>query len=225
VISPPLGPDLTPFPNTRTLIDTSLPAPHPTLPPPLVASASFYMSDLRQRLARLGLSQYLEVFTAEGFDTWDTVLDITESDLYAHTTFLIQAKAHIYPEVFSTSSSGTEGFVVVSFSIFKLWTKAKIVVQKLQRAIAESRGQTSDRPLPIALNRATSAEGSYRSGDESATEGKGKQHDVSTTGATATGTTTKRKYRRHPKVSCALCRHTSAILRGRLRPILTYCLA
>lgn len=40
-----------------------------------------YMSDLRQRLARLGLSQYLQVFTAEGFDTWETVLDITESDL------------------------------------------------------------------------------------------------------------------------------------------------
>jgi hypothetical protein len=39
------------------------------------------MSDLRQKLARLGLSQYFEIFTAEGFDTWDTVLDITESDL------------------------------------------------------------------------------------------------------------------------------------------------
>jgi hypothetical protein len=111
------------------------------------------------------------------------------------------AKAHIYLEVFSTSSSGTEGFVVISFNIFTSWVKAKIAVQKLQRAIAESRGQTSDRPLPIALNRATSAEGSYRSGDESATEGKGKQRDTSTAGATATGTTTKRKYRRHPKVS------------------------
>lgn len=43
------------------------------------------MSDLRERLARLGLSQYHEVFTAEGFDTWETVLDITESDLCAHT--------------------------------------------------------------------------------------------------------------------------------------------
>lgn len=52
-----------------------------TTPFPPVASTSSYMSDLRQRLARLGLSQYLEVFTAEGFDTWDTVLDITESDL------------------------------------------------------------------------------------------------------------------------------------------------
>jgi len=32
-------------------------------------------------LERLGLYQYLEVLVAEGFDTWDTVLDITESDL------------------------------------------------------------------------------------------------------------------------------------------------
>jgi hypothetical protein len=39
------------------------------------------MSDLKQRLAHLGLSQYVEVFTAEGFDTWETILDITESDL------------------------------------------------------------------------------------------------------------------------------------------------
>lgn len=39
------------------------------------------MSDLRSRLARLGLSEYTEAFAAEGFDTWDTVLDITESDL------------------------------------------------------------------------------------------------------------------------------------------------
>lgn len=40
------------------------------------------MSDLGSRLERLGLSQYLEVFVSEGFDTWETVLDITESDLY-----------------------------------------------------------------------------------------------------------------------------------------------
>lgn len=40
------------------------------------------MSDLSERLDRLGLSTYLDAFVAEGFDTWDTVLDITESDLY-----------------------------------------------------------------------------------------------------------------------------------------------
>lgn len=39
------------------------------------------MSDLGERLSRLGLSQYLEALVSEGFDTWDTVLDITESDL------------------------------------------------------------------------------------------------------------------------------------------------
>ncbi len=29
----------------------------------------------------LGLSQYLGAFLDQGFDTWDTILDITESDL------------------------------------------------------------------------------------------------------------------------------------------------
>jgi hypothetical protein len=41
------------------------------------------MDDLEERLGRLGLFQYFEVFVAEGFDTWETVLGITESDLYA----------------------------------------------------------------------------------------------------------------------------------------------
>ncbi|PVH92977.1 hypothetical protein DM02DRAFT_542433 [Periconia macrospinosa] len=39
------------------------------------------MSDLGERLERVGLSQYLDTFVAAGFDTWETVLDITESDL------------------------------------------------------------------------------------------------------------------------------------------------
>jgi len=39
------------------------------------------MSDLGERLERLGLYQYFEVFVVEGFDTWNSVLDITESDL------------------------------------------------------------------------------------------------------------------------------------------------
>ena len=29
----------------------------------------------------LGLTQYLGAFQAQGFDSWDTVLDITEGDL------------------------------------------------------------------------------------------------------------------------------------------------
>jgi hypothetical protein len=39
------------------------------------------MTDLAAELRRLGLSEYLEVLVAEGFDIWETVLDITESDL------------------------------------------------------------------------------------------------------------------------------------------------
>ncbi|KAF2033793.1 hypothetical protein EK21DRAFT_108581 [Setomelanomma holmii] len=118
------------------------------------------MSDLRQRLARLGLSQYLQVFTAEGFDTWETVLDITESDLSQLNVKLGHRR-------------------------------------KLQRAIAESRGKSADIPLPVALGRAISVEGSYRSGDESGPETKGKQGETAATGVA--GASTKRKYRRHPK--------------------------
>ncbi|KAK6530023.1 hypothetical protein TWF694_003397 [Orbilia ellipsospora] len=39
------------------------------------------MSDLRDALDRLGLSQYMGRLLDEGFDRWDTVLDIQESDL------------------------------------------------------------------------------------------------------------------------------------------------
>lgn len=41
------------------------------------------MAALAPILARLGLSEYLDRFVTEGFDTWETLLDITESDLYA----------------------------------------------------------------------------------------------------------------------------------------------
>jgi hypothetical protein len=30
----------------------------------------------------LGIAQYLDAFLEQGFDTWETILDITESDLY-----------------------------------------------------------------------------------------------------------------------------------------------
>ncbi|KAI9845704.1 MAG: hypothetical protein M1838_001567 [Thelocarpon superellum] len=41
------------------------------------------MTDLESILVRLGLSQYLDQLVAEGFETWETVLDITEADLVA----------------------------------------------------------------------------------------------------------------------------------------------
>lgn len=40
------------------------------------------MTGLGPVLARLGLAHYTAAFLEEGFDTWEIVLDITESDLY-----------------------------------------------------------------------------------------------------------------------------------------------
>lgn len=45
---------------------------------PLVALMT---TDLHSTLSRLGLAQYIARFEDEGFETWGTVLDITESDL------------------------------------------------------------------------------------------------------------------------------------------------
>jgi hypothetical protein len=40
------------------------------------------MTELKGELQRLGLSTYLDVFVDEGFDTWETLSDITEADLW-----------------------------------------------------------------------------------------------------------------------------------------------
>jgi hypothetical protein len=40
-------------------------------------------SDLESIFAELGLSQYLGSFIEQGFDEWDIILDIQESDLDA----------------------------------------------------------------------------------------------------------------------------------------------
>jgi len=37
--------------------------------------------DLEVVFAELGMSQYLDAFLEQGFESWDIVLDITESDL------------------------------------------------------------------------------------------------------------------------------------------------
>ncbi|KAH7082583.1 hypothetical protein BKA63DRAFT_395990, partial [Paraphoma chrysanthemicola] len=39
------------------------------------------MCDLEDRLARLGLVQYYEIFQEEGFNAWEVLMDITERDL------------------------------------------------------------------------------------------------------------------------------------------------
>lgn len=40
------------------------------------------MTDIQPVLQGLGLGQYYQAFLDEGFDTWETVLDIQENDLY-----------------------------------------------------------------------------------------------------------------------------------------------
>ena len=42
------------------------------------------MTELGTTLQRLGLHQYYDALVTEGFETWETVLDIQESDLYEH---------------------------------------------------------------------------------------------------------------------------------------------
>ncbi|RYO91279.1 hypothetical protein DL766_002050 [Monosporascus sp. MC13-8B] len=41
------------------------------------------MTSLESIFGELGISQYLDAFLEQGFDSWDTILDITESDLDA----------------------------------------------------------------------------------------------------------------------------------------------
>lgn len=38
-------------------------------------------SELEATFRELGIAQYLDSFVDQGFDTWDTILDIQESDL------------------------------------------------------------------------------------------------------------------------------------------------
>jgi hypothetical protein len=97
------------------------------------------MSDLRERLARLGLSQYHEVFTTEGFDTWETVLDITESDLCAHTPPLPGPTcAYCCVEVTSTSSLAIVGYVAILAVLSMPTTKRFVETSAGHRRIARA---------------------------------------------------------------------------------------
>lgn len=53
----------------------------------LYEQAPLTLAWMTQQLATIfgevGLSQYLDIFLEQGFDTWETILDITESDLDA----------------------------------------------------------------------------------------------------------------------------------------------
>lgn len=42
------------------------------------------MTSLEEIFEEIGLTQYLETFIEQGFDTWETILDIRESDLWVY---------------------------------------------------------------------------------------------------------------------------------------------
>lgn len=49
---------------------------------------------LESILTQLGLAQYLGVLVDEGFDTWEAILDIQESDLYVLSKVSILSHAN-----------------------------------------------------------------------------------------------------------------------------------
>lgn len=52
------------------------------------------MTELASIFAELGISHYLHDFIEQGFDTWDTILDITESDFDALGVKLVIAGSY-----------------------------------------------------------------------------------------------------------------------------------
>ncbi len=64
------------------LVRSPIPDDSRFLEPFLVGSLVAYMTELGLILSRLDLHQYLNKFVSEGFDTWETLSDITEADLY-----------------------------------------------------------------------------------------------------------------------------------------------
>ncbi|KAI1429972.1 hypothetical protein F5Y12DRAFT_214679 [Xylaria sp. FL1777] len=127
------------------------------------------MNFLETVFGELGITQYLGVFIDQGFDSWETILDITESDLDALGVKLGHRRVSdpAYP---------------VHRSIYPKSLK------KLQRRIANYRGVAPDASL-VSPTR-TSIEDARHDSNRT---------DAERTDVKAGPTVVKRKYRRHPK--------------------------
>ncbi|KAI9776349.1 MAG: hypothetical protein M1839_000429 [Geoglossum umbratile] len=135
------------------------------------------MIELSDILTRLGLSQYFEPFVQEGFDTWETVLDITESDLESLNVRLGHRRVRV-------PRSASE-LVLIASLLTQIW------YQRLQREIASARGQSAEQPLG-SPTRPLLTEKAILVREERASSIRGEFK-----GNVGGG---KRKYRRHPKV-------------------------
>ena len=151
------------------------------------------MTDLYPIFSRLGLAQYVERFSEEGFETWEIVLDITESDLYDRVLCLwCQANWRFLRDALGVKL-GHRRVRERRINVHFLWTPFVIIeltlVKVLQREIAQTRGMTVE-----SLN------SPFRSGHHDDRQGHGGDESR----ADGQGAGGKRKYRRHPKVSTFL---------------------
>ncbi|KAI0401255.1 hypothetical protein F4802DRAFT_609535 [Xylaria palmicola] len=128
------------------------------------------MNFLENIFGELGISQYLGAFIDQGFDSWETILDITESDLDALGVKL-----------------GHRRVSAVHFPLVDL-SCCSDATKKLQRRIANYRGVAPDASL-VSPTR-TSIEDVRHDLN---------RVDVERAEAKVGVTVTKRKYRRHPK--------------------------
>ncbi|KAI5272075.1 hypothetical protein E4T47_04678 [Aureobasidium subglaciale] len=154
------------------------------------------MTTLKDFLERLDLSRYHDALVEEGFDTWETLMDITESDLEALGVKLGHRRVR---------------FCVTTDVIREyLLTMGR---QKLQRAILNA---SKDRtPLPLLLHSAlrddsVANDEARKKQDSQIPQLQQQRSQDSTTQETSTisasngqPTRSKRKYRRHPKVGRA----------------------
>lgn len=53
------------------------------------------MCALEHVLERMGLSMYLSRLQHEGFDTWETLMDITEEDLYVYIFIMLLSRSDL----------------------------------------------------------------------------------------------------------------------------------
>lgn len=146
------------------------------------------MTELGAIFSRLGLEQYLDAFVTEGFESWNTVLDITESDLYDVSRPCL-AKVR-WANHFSDALGVKLGHRRVSETnrgIERHGAKGVDKWQKLQREIANSRNYEADHHSPPG------GEGRHARLD-------GRLSRDRSSGKAAAGLVEKRKYQRHPKV-------------------------
>lgn len=146
-------------------------------------------TDLGPIFDRLGLGRYLERFLDEGFETWETVVDITESDLCVHSGNSSAFPAyHPCKRRIRRQTRPSTGTCSLNPGPQPWPCLATNGHQRLQREIANARGVDLD-----IITTATSSSKPHHVIQLDADDGL----DLPPAGGPGRA---KRKYRRHPKV-------------------------